>query len=138
MNVPRPFTANFDLEEMDSFARDLAKEIQAGQVITLSGDLGAGKTTFTKMLCKHLSIHSMISSPTYTYLNIYDDKVAHFDLYRLKNPEDFFALGFEEYIDSPYIVIIEWPEKIFTYLPKNTINICCKHSGNKREITING
>ncbi|MCH9617196.1 MAG: hypothetical protein SP4CHLAM5_10990 [Chlamydiia bacterium] len=138
MNAHKPFTAVFNLAEMDLFTSSLAKEIKAGQIITLSGDLGAGKTTFTKMLCKHLSIPEMISSPTYTYLNIYDDKVAHFDLYRLKSSEEFFGLGFEEYIGSAYIVIIEWPEKILTYLPENTIHICCKHSGNKREISING
>lgn len=138
MNVHKSFSVTCNLEEMDLFANSFSKKIKQGQVIALSGDLGAGKTTFTKMLCKHLGIDAIISSPTYTYLNIYDDKVAHFDLYRLKSAEEFFALGFEEYIDSSYIVIIEWPEKILNYLPKNTITIYSKHRVDKRELIING
>lgn len=125
-----------NLHEMDKIACALAKKLVAGDIITLTGDLGAGKTTFSKMLCKHLDITTDISSPTFTYLNIYEDKVAHFDLYRLKNKEQFFALGFEEYIDTEFITLIEWPEIIKDSLPKKTIRVNLSHEKEIRRITI--
>ena len=125
-----------NLHEMDKIARTLASKLKAGDVITLTGDLGAGKTTFSKMLCIHLGITTDISSPTFTYLNIYEDKVAHFDLYRLKNKEQFFALGFEEYIDAEFITLIEWPEIIKDSLPKKTIRVNLSHEKEIRRIAI--
>ena len=123
-----------DLLEMESLAVSLTKKISAGTTIALSGDLGAGKTTFSQMLCKALGIKQPISSPTFTYLNIYEDKVAHFDLYRLENKEAFFALGFEEYLDSDFITLIEWPEIVEDVLPENTLHLKFTHFEDKRRI----
>jgi len=124
-----------DLHEMDQLAATLAKKLKPSDVITLSGKLGSGKTTFSKFLCKHLGIASVVSSPTFTYLNIYDDKVAHFDLYRLKSKENFFELGFEEYLESTFITLIEWPELIEDSLGSSAIKINFIHHENKREVS---
>lgn len=125
-----------DLKAMDAWAQEFASSLKPGMVITIKGNLGSGKTTLTTMICRHLDIYEEISSPTFTYLNIYDDKVAHFDLYRIKEQEAFFALGFEEYLGQDYITIIEWPEVIQSILPADVINIELKHHEGGREICL--
>ena len=137
MSQSLPSTILCDLKQMSELAKQVANIITPSDVIALFGNLGTGKTTFTRFLCKHLSITSDISSPTYGYLNIYDDKITHFDLYRLTSSSDFFALGFEEYLHSSYISIIEWPEIIDQHLPKNTLRITISHKNSKREISFN-
>ena len=137
MDITDPLTAICDIKKMDIIALNVAKKISTGSIITLSGDLGSGKTTFTRMLCSHLSIKSNISSPTYSYLNIYDDKIAHFDLYRLKTEADFFSLGFEQYLESSFIVIIEWPDIIKAHLPTEVIKLTFSHHNNNRRISSN-
>lgn len=82
-------------------------------VLTLKGNLGAGKTTFTQLLLKALGSHDEVSSPTYSIVNEYDTpkgKVFHFDLYRLKSIDEVYDIGIEEYLDSAFLSIIEWPE----------------------------
>lgn len=137
MGIANHQIAVCDIKKMDRLAFNLAKTLTPGMTLTLSGIVGSGKTTFTKMLCKHLSISTEVLSPTYTYLSIYEEKVAHFDLYRLKEENDFFSLGFEEYFESCYITIIEWAEIIKAHLPKNTISLLFSHAGNKRRIELN-
>lgn len=127
-----------DLPSMQEIAKKLQAKLVPGSVVTITGNLGAGKTTFTNSLCKAIGITEVISSPTYTYMNIYEDKVCHFDLYRIKTKEQFFSLGLEEYIDSSFITIIEWPEIIEDILPENTISITIKHKEHKREVKIHG
>ncbi|MCH9621829.1 MAG: tRNA threonylcarbamoyladenosine biosynthesis protein TsaE [Chlamydiia bacterium] len=136
MHIQNLESMTYDLNEMDLVASKIAQTLRPGDIITLKGDLGAGKTTFARFLCKHLGIKSIISSPTFTYLNIYEDKVAHFDLYRLKNKDQFFALGFEEYIESEFITLIEWPEIIEAHLPQDTIRVSFSHVNSKRRIEI--
>jgi tRNA threonylcarbamoyladenosine biosynthesis protein TsaE len=138
MGIANPQIVVCDILEMENLAFNLSKKLFPGMIIALCGEVGSGKTTFTKMLCKYLSITSEVLSPTYTYLSIYDEKVAHFDLYRLKSHKDFFSLGFEEYFEGDYITIIEWPELIKSYLPENTIFLDFSHKDNKRRIKING
>lgn len=93
-------------------------------VISLEGDLGAGKTTFAKGFAKGLGINEVITSPTFTILNEYDGgkmKLYHFDMYRLSDAQEAFALGFEEYFNSKNlkgIVLVEWAENVQGLLPK--------------------
>lgn len=126
-----------DESEMDALAKIISKNLVKGTVVSLTGELGAGKTTFTKLLTKHLGIKDEVSSPTYTYLNIYDDRIAHFDLYRLKHTNEFFSMGFEEYLDSDFITIIEWPDLITKFLNKDAIYLHFAHNGTKREVSTN-
>jgi tRNA threonylcarbamoyladenosine biosynthesis protein TsaE len=88
----------------------IAKQLKVGMTITLSGDLGAGKTHFTKGIGKGLNISKKITSPTFTILKIYkgDLPLYHFDAYRLEGVSQ--QLGFDEYLDYDGITVIEWPE----------------------------
>lgn len=91
-------------------------------ILLLKGNLGAGKTTFTHYLLKELGSRDEVSSPTYTIVNEYDSpkgKIYHFDLYRMKNAEEVYDLGIEEYLDNSFLCIIEWPEIFETELPEN-------------------
>ena len=108
--------------ETKAFGAWVAKEIKAPAILALYGDLGAGKTTFVQGLAEALGIIEPVQSPTFILLNLYE-KLAHFDIYRLKDGDDFVNLGFCEYFEAPLIAAIEWPEKIKDLLPKNTIHI---------------
>lgn len=82
-------------------------------ILLLKGNLGAGKTTFTQFLLKSLGSHDEVNSPTYSIVNEYNTpkgKIYHFDLYRLKNIEEVYDIGMEEYLDNAFLCIIEWPE----------------------------
>lgn len=109
-------------EETLQFGKNMASTLPANAVLALSGDLGAGKTTFVQGLALGLQIEEPIQSPTFVLLNAYP-KLYHFDLYRLKSPADFTALGFAEYFEADGICAIEWPEKIAPLLPPHTIRI---------------
>ena len=118
-------------EETFELGRQLSQLIKAPCVIALFGDLGAGKTTFVKGFAEGLAISpSLVRSPTFQYLNIYPGKVPlyHFDLYRLRNAEDFLALGFDETFDLPVICVIEWAERIKEIIPKKSISIILSYA----------
>jgi len=97
-------------EDTMNLGETLAKQLEKGMTITLSGDLGAGKTHFTKGIGKGLNISKKITSPTFTILKIYngDLPLYHFDAYRLEGVNQ--ELGFDEYLDYDGITVIEWPE----------------------------
>jgi tRNA threonylcarbamoyladenosine biosynthesis protein TsaE len=99
-------------------------------VLALSGDLGAGKTTFVQGLALGLGHDALIQSPTFIYLNVYEGTILplfHFDLYRMKTASDFLGLGFDEYFDKGGVCAIEWPEKIASLLPKSTLYLSFAH-----------
>lgn len=129
-------------EETFELGQKLGAELPLNSLITLYGDLGVGKTTFIKGLvagAAGLPPHE-VSSPTFNYLNIYSGKqtLYHFDLYRLKNGEEFFLMGFDEYFSMPGICCIEWPETIAAKLPP-CVSIHFNYSGeNERSIVISG
>jgi len=115
-------------------ARDLGKTLNAGDIVALSGELGAGKTVFVRGICEALGLHD-VHSPTFTLVNEYDGQIPvyHFDAYRLES-NDWDSLGFDEYIYSHGISLIEWSERIS--LPE-CITVKIKGSGNQpREISI--
>ena len=108
-------------EETISFGASIGKALGPNSVLALTGELGAGKTTFVQGLLDGLSIRDTAQSPTFTYLQIYEGKIPvyHFDLYRLKSERDFVLLGFEEFLFSGGIAVIEWPERIASLIPPN-------------------
>ena len=108
-------------EETVAFGILAARSLSENEILALSGDLGAGKTTFVQGLAKGLGILEPIQSPTFVFLNLYEN-LAHFDLYRLKNSSDFLNLGFDEYFGKK-ICAIEWSDRIPTLLPSETIYI---------------
>jgi tRNA threonylcarbamoyladenosine biosynthesis protein TsaE len=110
-------------------------------VISLFGELAAGKTTFIKGLVSGASQidPSHIQSPTFTYLHIYEGQktVYHFDLYRLRDIDEFLSMGFDEYFESNGICCMEWSERIAPYLPSDRVSILLEHvDQNSRSITI--
>lgn len=129
-------------EEMAEFAARIAKIVPLGSVIALSGDLGAGKTTFTQSFVKARGIKDDVTSPTFVIMNVYGqkDKIYHFDFYRLGSIDDLEVIGAEEFIPSREgITLIEWADKLPETLPKNTISIKIKVTGDTtREVIVEG
>jgi tRNA threonylcarbamoyladenosine biosynthesis protein TsaE len=120
-----------DLAALDGLAARLAKPARAGDAFTLTGELGAGKTTFSRAFIAALAKRENVAppldvpSPTFTLMQSYDIgslQVFHFDLYRLKNAEETLELGIE---DTAYegIALIEWPERLGPYMPRNRLDI---------------
>ena len=112
-------------EETKNVARDIAKKIGNTGVIVLNGELGAGKTKFTEGFLSYFGLENEISSPTFTIVNEYKNEKAniyHFDVYRLEDVEEFYAIGGEEYFSNG-ICIIEWGEIIKEALPEHYIKI---------------
>lgn len=112
-------------EETIAFGKKFAATLQANDVITLYGDLAAGKTTFTKGVCEYLHADQPATSPTFTLINEYtgDMPIFHFDCYRIQHPDEIIMLGFEEYLVQDGIVLIEWPELILRHIPEDTIEL---------------
>jgi tRNA threonylcarbamoyladenosine biosynthesis protein TsaE len=110
------------VRDTEAIAAELARSLVGGEVIALHGDLGAGKTQFTRGLGAALGgdPHA-VSSPTFVLLNVYDAaklKVFHLDAYRVHGPEDFEAIGFGELLEQAGgVVVIEWPSRVETLLP---------------------
>ncbi len=124
-------------EETISFGAQFASKLAFNSILALQGDLGAGKTTFVQGLLNGLNIRDLAQSPTFTYLQIYERAVYHFDLYRLKSERDFLLLGFDEFLFAGGIAVIEWPERIESLLPPDTCLIRLSHHEQNRmaEIT---
>ncbi|NEZ46780.1 tRNA (adenosine(37)-N6)-threonylcarbamoyltransferase complex ATPase subunit type 1 TsaE [Clostridium niameyense] len=114
-----------------------------GDIICLNGDLGAGKTHFTKGIAKGLNINDNITSPTFNIVNEYKGrlKLYHFDVYRISDIDEIEAIGFDEYIFSDAVSIIEWSYYIEELIPKDNLDINITKMPNKgenfRKITIN-
>jgi tRNA threonylcarbamoyladenosine biosynthesis protein TsaE len=115
------------LSELSIAARRLL-DLSKGQVIwLLHGEMGSGKTTLVKSIVSELGIDSPVTSPTFSIVNEYgeseQDKVYHFDLYRLKNEAEALDIGFEEYVTSGKLCLIEWPEKVINLLPEKVFEV---------------
>ena len=108
-----------------NFACNLTSKLQKGDIIILSGDLGSGKTKFTQGILKYFGLDNEISSPTFTIVNEYSKdsiNIYHFDVYRLSDIDEFYAIGGDEYFKSG-ICIIEWGELLKDIMPKNYLEI---------------
>lgn len=129
-------------EDTRKIARELAGQLQSGDVITLRGDLGAGKTHFVKGIAEAFGINpDTVQSPTFTIVHEYRNgdalPIFHFDCYRLKHSEELMDVGIEHYLDEPGICCIEWPELADPYLSDKVIDVLMEHQKNgKRKILI--
>ena len=128
-------------EETEALGAEYAKSLKAGDVVAFSGDLGAGKTAFTRGVLHGLGYEGRVTSPTFAIANEYETptvKVAHFDLYRILDSEALFEIGFDEYLDGSRIVLIEWSENAADVLPEayKTVHIAYGDADNDRRITI--
>ena len=103
-------------KQTEEIAFEYAKTLNKGDVVILSGDLGAGKTAFVKGVAKYFGL-SGVTSPTYAYLNVYGNLLYHYDCYRLSSGEDAERLGLTDYFNGDNICLIEWAENIEDVLP---------------------
>ena len=114
-----------NLDQLGSVARDFIRETRGKTVFAFLGGMGAGKTTLIKSVCEELEVEDVINSPTFAIVNAYyspllNDSIYHFDLYRIKSPEEALNVGVEEYLESGSLCFIEWPEIIAPLLPEDT------------------
>ncbi|KYG58568.1 tRNA (adenosine(37)-N6)-threonylcarbamoyltransferase complex ATPase subunit type 1 TsaE [Planococcus maritimus] len=122
-------------EQTEELAMRLASLLQPGDLLTLEGDLGAGKTTFTKGLAKGLGIERTVNSPTFTILKQYEGRVNlnHFDVYRLENSDE--DIGFDELFAEEAVSVVEWAQFIEEYLPTDRLKIVIRRlSEERREV----
>jgi tRNA threonylcarbamoyladenosine biosynthesis protein TsaE len=129
------------VEETQKIAFDLISQFPQYKVYALHGELGAGKTAFTSGIAAALEINQLIKSPTFTIINEYTggkNFLYHIDLYRLNSPDEALMLGFEDYLESGGITVVEWPERAEELFPENTVHITLKplHDPNHREIEV--
>lgn len=129
------------VKETETIGRKIASVLSGTEVIAMFGDLGAGKTAFTRGLASGLSFDYGVSSPTFAIVNEYNGKfnIYHFDMYRITSEDDLYSTGYYDYLDNG-IVIIEWSENIEYALDDNAIRITIKKTDdeNHRIFTIEG
>jgi len=125
------------VKETQDLAKKLAKNINPGITISLIGDLGTGKTTFTKGFARQMGIKDHVTSPTFKLISEYQGekyKLNHIDAYRMNGPEDFLNIGGEEYLTSKNsITIIEWGDLLNDILPSKTIRVNFKRIKSPKE-----
>jgi tRNA threonylcarbamoyladenosine biosynthesis protein TsaE len=129
---------SYNLSEIDSIAQQIINQ-NPEKVILFHGEMGIGKTTFIKALAKVLGVEKATSSPTFSLVNEYEAKeglVYHFDVYRLKNEQEAFDFGIEDYLYSGHWCFIEWAEKIPNLIPENhsVITLSMLENGNRKII----
>ncbi len=112
-------------EETENFAKQIAEKYKLSPTFLLFGNLGAGKTAFTRGLAKGYGSDMRVSSPTFTLVHEYmgDKTVYHFDLYRLESEDDLFDIGFEDYFKEGTVRVIEWPDAFLSAMPKDSVKI---------------
>ena len=130
--------------ETESLGERLAMLLEPGDVVAYFGDLGAGKTAFTRGLARGLGCAGRVSSPTFNIVNEYPGgrlPLFHFDMYRLSGPEELFDIGWEDYLARPGICAVEWSEQVAGALPPEAVRVTIRRhpaEENWREITVEG
>ena len=132
------FSLKNEAETVD-FGAKLAAAIQGGEIIFLSGDLGAGKTTLVRGFLNALGHSGNVKSPTYTLIEPYsinEKDIYHFDLYRINDPEELEAMGIRDYCDGQAICLYEWPEQGQGVLPEADIILSLSHKDSGRQVKV--
>lgn len=114
-------------KELEAAAAELLKRFKDNRIFAFFGEMGVGKTTFIKAICKVLDVQGVVDSPTFSIVNQYEtlkgDSVFHFDFYRIKKLDEIYDLGYEDYFYSGAFCLIEWPEKMQSLLPENCVKV---------------
>jgi tRNA threonylcarbamoyladenosine biosynthesis protein TsaE len=128
-------------QETEALGQKLGQKLPAGTVIAYRGDLGAGKTAFTRGLARGLGIQDPVTSPTYTIVNEYLGgrvPLFHFDMYRLHSADDLFDIGWDDYLERQGICAVEWSENVAEALEDPLTVTICKTGEESRKITLEG
>ena len=128
-------------QETEALGQKLGQALPAGTVIAYRGELGAGKTAFTRGLARGLGIQDPVTSPTYTIVNEYLGgriPLFHFDMYRLHSADDLFDFGWDDYLERQGICAVEWSENVAEALEDPLVVTICKTGEESRKITLEG
>lgn len=123
-----------DESDTKIFGKELAGKLKPGDIVALTGDLGAGKTTLTKYIAEGLGITEIITSPTFTIVQEYTGgrlPLYHFDVYRIAGPEEMYELGYEEYFFGRGVCVVEWADRIPELIPEDSIRIRIEYGGSE-------
>lgn len=131
------------VDETERCGEMLASSLHGGEVLAYTGNLGMGKTAFTRGLARGLGYAGRVTSPTFTIVNEYEEKIPlfHFDMYRLSSSEELFDIGWEDYLSRGGVCAVEWSERVSDALPDDTIYVdIARHAENEnwRIITVTG
>ncbi len=129
------------LDTIADAASEFIKQMGDNTVFAFHGEMGAGKTTFIKAICEKLGVDDVINSPTFAIINEYrsdsGELIYHFDFYRINKEEEAFDFGYEDYFFSGSLCFIEWPERIESLLPHDTVHVTVKEiEGGQRQVII--
>lgn len=130
------------LENIEESAAEFVKQMGDNTVFAFRGEMGAGKTTFIKSICRVLGVSDEINSPTFSLVNEYcsdttGELIYHFDFYRINNIEEVYDMGYEDYFYCGAICFIEWPEKVEELLPHDCVNVSIvQNEDTSRTVTI--
>lgn len=129
--------------ETEALGETLARRLGPGDVVAYRGDLGAGKTAFTRGLARGLGCTGRVTSPTFTVVNEYEGRLPlfHFDLYRLEGEDALYDIGWEDYLDRGGVCAVEWSERAEEALPPETVRVTlrrCPEEEGWRSVTVEG
>lgn len=126
--------------EIASAAQKFLPILEQNRIFAFYGDMGAGKTTFIKELCKQMKVESEVNSPTFAIVNEYESHkygvIYHFDFYRIESVQEIIDLGFHEYINSGAYIFMEWPEKLEHLLPEESLVVKIIEENTKKRVVI--
>jgi tRNA threonylcarbamoyladenosine biosynthesis protein TsaE len=112
-----------DTNELNSVAKELLSFANGEKFFIFEGEMAAGKTTLIKEFCEVLGVKDVVSSPTFSIVNEYEGPIYHFDFYRLKNIQEAYDIGYEEYFYSGDYCLVEWPTKVEELLPEKYVKV---------------
>lgn len=128
------------LSEIDIVANKFIKNMGSRNVYAFYGEMGVGKTTFIKAICKALGVVDTVTSPTFSIVNEYEksdgQSIYHFDFYRIKNIEEAYDFGYEDYFYSGHLCFIEWPELVEPLLPASVVNVQIVIEDNEQRVIL--
>ena len=112
-------------KETENAGYELGKALRGGDIVALNGDLGTGKTVFTRGIARALGISAPIQSPTFTIVREYrgELRLCHFDLYRVTEEEELYEIGFDDYLDDDTVAVIEWADMFPEVIPKKAVRV---------------
>ncbi len=138
--------ASVSLDVLDEVAKDIVASLGERKIILFYGEMGSGKTTLIKEICRQLGVTDSMSSPTYSLINEYhiplliggggESKIYHFDLYRVKTLDECLDIGMEEYLYSENYCLIEWPDMAASLYPNNIAKVFIEGNGGLRNISV--